>query len=232
MSNAKRGLKALGLSLLAAMGLMAFLAAGAQATWDINGTEIAANEPINGNFVTGQEGLLLVPAQNLVIHCKTFKIETGSQLLALPALDADLNIQYEECKTLVKGSENVGCKPEILLVKALVLIFLHEANKEIFLLAEPSEAGKPFTTIHYNEETCALPPLPQVTGSVVFECYKEALKLDDCKTAKIKHLIKPANPALFPSDMLKYGLNAAEIHGEAEVFLNGTFIGKTFNALV
>ena len=229
MSNAKRGLKALGLSLLAAMGLMAFLAAGAQATWDLEGIEIIKDIPVGGNFVAGQEGLLLVPTQNLVIHCKKFTIEKAL-LLKLPALDADADLKYEDCKTLVKGVENAGCKPEILPVKALLLPFLH--NGEIYILAEQQTGVPNFTVIHYNEETCALPPLPAVTGSVVFECYKEALKLDDCKNSLAIHLIRPAPPALFPTDTLKYGLNAAEIHGEAEVFLTGEDLNKKWNALV
>ena len=231
MSNAKRSLKALGLSLLAAMGLMAFLAAGAQAAWDLDSNlkEITSSVTVGGNFVAGQEGLLLVKDLNLVIHCKKFKVETGSVLLPLPALIADANLQYEECISLVKGVSAPECKPEILLVKASLEPILH--NSEVYILAKP-QSGLAFTTVHTNEDTCALPPLPTVTGSVVFECYQGELKLDDCKKEKVTHLIKPAAAALFPSNTLKYGLNAAEIDGEVEVFLTGPDSGKLWNALV
>ena len=229
MRNAKRGLKALGLTLVAAMGLMAFPVAGAQATWDIGGAEIQANESVGGRFVAGQEGLILVPTLNLVIHCKKFTVESGSQLLALPALDARVNLQYEECVTLVKGVTSPGCQPEILLARALLLQILH--NGEIYILSEPV-SGTNFTTIHYSEENCALPPLPTISGSFVYECYKGALVLDDCKTAKVVHLMRPAPAALFPSDGLKYGLHSMETHGEVEVFLTGLNIGQAFNALI
>ena len=227
MSNSKRGLKALGLSLLAAMGLMAFLAAGAQATWDVQLKEIEKTAKFDGKFVAGQEGLLLVPEQNLVIHCSGFTVEDGL-ILALPGLDAHADISYTGCKTLVKGVENTGCVPVILPVKALLKQILH--NGEVYILASPRETN--FTVIHYNEDTCALPILPAVTGSVVFECYQGALVLDTCAKDKITHTIRPATPALFAGDTLKYGLNAAEIHGEAEILLTGEDAGKGFAALV
>ncbi len=230
MSNTKRGLKALGLSLMAAMGLMAFTAAGAQAiTWDINGAEIGANNSnVTGNIVAGTTGLLLVPAQNLVIHCSKFTVEEGT--LMSVANNAHAKLKYSECSTTVKGVKSPGCTPEILAVTAKILPILH--NSKVYLLVEPLTAGQPFTTIHYNEETCALPPLPTVTGSVVFQCYTGALVAADCKTARIKQTIMPAPAALFPTDVLKYGLNESTIHGEGEVFLKGADAGKTFNALI
>ena len=229
MSNAKRGLKALGLSLMAAMGLMAFTAVSAQAfNWDINGAEIKTLETATGKLKSGQTALLLVPAQSLVIHCTGFTVNEGALELDNTA---HVKLTYTGCTTKVKGSENVGCKPEILPVSAKILPFLH--SSKVYLLVEPLTAGQPFTTIHYNEDTCALPPLVSVSGSVVFECENAANGgQKDCKEAASPQLVRPAPPALFEIDKLQYGLNPAEIHGRAEIALTGVNANKPFNALI
>ncbi len=230
MSNAKRGLRAFGLTLVAAMGLMASMAAGASAiTWDVGGKEIAGTVTASGKLKSGQTALLLVPAQSLVLHCTGFTVNEGS---LLTNNTAHANLKYTGCTTKVKGVESAGCKPEILEVKAKVLPILH-TDGLVYLLVHPLTAGQPFTTIHYNEETCALPPLPTVTGSTVFHCENitTGLKLS-CSHPKTNILILPADPALFPSDTLQYGLNAAAIHGKAEIFLTGVNAGKEFNALI
>ena len=229
MSNAKRGLKALGLSLMAAMGLMAFTAVSAQAvTWDIGGAEIKANETATGKLKAGQTALLLVPAQNLVIHCTGFTVNEGT---IRTDNTAHAKLTYTGCTSKVKGVESPACVPDILPVSAKILPILH--SSKVYLLAEPLTAGSNFTVIHMNEDTCALPPLPAVTGSVVFECEDAGTGLQkDCKEPAILQLVRPAPPALFTGDTLKYGLNAAEIHGKAELSLTGGGLGKTFNALI
>ncbi len=231
MRSIKRGLKTLGLALLAAMGLMTFTAVSAQAvTWDINGAEIKAHETFTAQLKPGQTVLLLAPADNLVFHCTALDVETGLIYNSDPP-KAHISFFFLNCETKVKGIKNPGCKPEILLVKAILLPILHSGK--IYLLAKPLEAGKPFTTYHFNEETCALPPLPTITGSLVFQCENAAgTTQQDCKTAATPQYIGPAPPALFPTDVLKYGLNTAETHSKAEVTLTGANIGKSFNALI
>ena len=232
MRNARRRLRSLGLALMATMGLVAFMATSAQAvTWDINGAEINSNETIGGNPIG--EALLLVPALNLIIHCKKVDVEAGSQILWLPN-DADVKLLFLECVTLVKGVKSAGCTPEILLVGALVLPILHGGI--VWLLAEPLKEKKSFNVIHYNEETCALPPLPEVTGSVVFECYTGALVRLSCSHSRVTQLIRavpsPVKEELFPTDELRYGMNVALLDVEAEVFLNGARAGLPWAALV
>ena len=229
MSKAKRGRKALGLSLVAAMGLMAFMATGASAvTWDINGAEIKANENFTGKLKMGQTALLLIPNQKLVIHCTGFTVNQG---LIRTDSTAHLKLTYTGCTTKVNGSENAKCKPEILQVSAKILPILH--SSKIYLLVEPLTAGQPFTTLHFSEDVCALPPLPTITGSMVFQCENTAgTAQQDCKTATTPQYVGPAPPALFPSDTISYGLNAAELHGKAEISLSGPNAGKTFNALI
>ena len=230
MRSIKRGLKTLGLALLAAMGLMAFTAVSAQAvTWDINGAEIKAHETFTAKLKTGTV-LLLAPVENVVFHCTTLDVEEGLIYNSDPP-KAHIAFFFLSCSTKIKGVENANCKPEILLVRAALLPILH--NSKIYIRAEPLEVGKPFTTYHFNEETCPLPPLPTITGSLVFECENAAgTAQQDCKIAAATQLLRPAPPGLFPSDGLKYGLNPAETHSKAEVTLTGANIGKSFNALV
>ena len=230
MRSIKRGLKTLGLALLAAMGLMAFTAVGAQAvTWDINSSEIKAHESFTAQLKPGQTVLFLVPTDNLVFHCSALDVETGLLYNSDPP-KAHISFFFLNCETKVKGVAAPGCKPEILLVKAVLLPILHSGK--VYLLAEPL-TGSIFTTYHYNEETCALGPLPSISGSFVFQCENAAGTVQQsCSTAAATQYIGPAPTALFPSDGLKYGLNTAETHSKAEVTLSGANIGKTFAALV
>ncbi len=229
MSNAKRGLRAFGLTLVAAMGLMAFMAAGASAQekWDLNGVKIASNITASGNLVAGQEGLLLVEALKMVIHCKKFTVEEGS---LRTDNTAHAKLKYSECHTFVKGVLAPECHPNILQVSAKIKPVLH--NSKVYLLAEPLTAGSNFTVIHFLEDKCALPPSSAVKGTVAFECYTGALVAADCKTSRVKQLIKPVVNQALHGDALLYGLNAAIIHGEAEVFLTGADTGIAFNALI
>ena len=231
MSNAKRGLKALGLSLMTAMGLMAFTAVSAQAvTWDINGAEIKANETATGKLKSGQTALLLVPKLNVIIHCTGFTVNEGT---IRTDNTAHVKLKYTGCETLINNVAAPLCHPEILEVSAKILPILHPDKGKVYLLVEPLTAGQPFTTIHLLEDICALPPLVTVTGSVVFECENAAgTAQQDCKTEGTPQLIRPAPPTLFETDKLQYGLNTAEIHGKAEISLSGANVGKPFNALI
>ena len=227
MSNAKRGLRVLGLSLLAAMGAMVFMAAGASAaSFDVN-SQSGLHATATGALK--EEALLLIPGQsNLVIHCATATVTEG--LIYADGTKAHATINYSNCKTLVEGKENVKCAPGILPVKVKILPITHSGKS--YLLVEPLTAGQPFTTFHYNEDTCALPSLPTVTGSVVFECENGSLVQESCATLKVIRLIKPAPAALFPTDTIKYGLFAATLEGEAEVSLTGAHTGQSFEVLV
>ena len=226
MGNTKRGLRALGLSLLAATGLMVFMAAGASAaSFDVNGTS-GLHATATGQLK--EEGLLKVEAQNLIIHCATATVTNG--LIYADGTKAHATINYSKCKTLVKNIENPGCVPTIDPVNVKILPITHSSKS--YLLVEPL-TGTQFTQIHYNEETCGLPVLPAVTGTVVFECEDGSLKEESCSTLKVTRLIKPASLTLFSSDTLKYGLNAATLEkGEAEISLTGDHTGQTLEALI
>lgn len=226
MRHGKRGPKTLGMLLLAVLALTAFMASSAQAlTWDLNGKEITEPTLFDGRLK--EELLLLVPALNLIIHCSQLQIEDG---LLLPNNTAHLSLVLSGCVSL-GNNQKLACETELLLTKLKILPFLHSDGK-IYLLYEPLTAGQPFMVIHHKGALCPLPSLTNLTGSVVYECEDGLLKPIDCKEPKTNHLIKPANPALFPADALKYGANPAVIHGEAELLLIDKDQGIPFNALI
>jgi hypothetical protein len=235
MRNGKHALRALGLSFLAAMGLMAFMAAGAQATaWDVNGTLLGDSllPEVGGNLRTGVEALLLTTTgagQPLVIHCKKFTITAGN----LHKTDATGTLQYDNstCLTLINGVNQKNCGHEtgginILPIKALILPVLHSG--EVYLLVEP-QSGETITQIHYGA-LCSL-PLTSLKGTEAYECEDGNLKLSSCEVSRVTQFIKPiANQGLL-GDALKYGNNPASLDGEAEIFLKGAHAGLPFNAL-
>ncbi len=231
MSCANLLLRSTCLSLMMLLGSMVAMTAGSMATtWDYkNGLEIKTTETVSGNLVAGTTMLFLVPAQSVVIHCTGFTVTEGTLLLNNTA---HAKLQFTGCSTKIKGKDSRECQPEILPIAAKIKPLLH--NSKVYLLAESLTAGANLTVIHYNEELCTqLPVLPAISGSIVFECYTGALVEADCKTPRVKQLIRPASAQALFGDTLRYGLNEAFLHGEAEVFLT-TFglVGSNWNALI
>lgn len=233
MKLRKDGLRAIGLSFLTAVALTMFTAAGAQAvTWDLNGKEIAATVPVTGNVVAGQTALLLVEALGkLAIHCEVITVEDG---LLLVNNTAHATLKYSKCTTTQAGVAKPKCDPikQPITATGIIRPVLHPAGGRTFLLAEPTTGPKGnFTTVFFNEEECALPPENKVTGTVIFECYTGALVAADCKTSRVKQLIRPVVNQALHGDALLFGLNSAVLDGEAEVFMTGADLNKEFNAL-
>jgi hypothetical protein len=225
-------LRMLGLGLMAALSLMAFVGATqASALWLESGATIAANLPGNAKIV-GLESehavvhsVLEVPAKELEILCKAAKA-AGGQLLSGTVLVSG-KLEFSECQTFQKKVLSKGCTPAepIVSEKILAHLILHPAGELTYALIEPEAPATRFALIDFNEETCALPDT-NVTGSVVAECLGEewqlmaTTKVDYCLSELKNHLITEAPRALFPSDVLKYGANEAFIHGVLNVFLN------------
>jgi hypothetical protein len=234
MRNRKHGLKALGLSFLAALGLLALTAAGAAATaWDVNGTLMseALLPEMDGAL---KESALIVTkngiGQALIIHCSEFTVTAGN----LHLKDGTATIQYDNttCLTLINGMNQKNCGHEVvgginmLPFQARILPVLH--NGVVYLLAEP-QSGTAFTQVHYGG-LCSL-PLVSIGGTVTFECEDGKLVPRSCEVPAVKQLVRPVtNQALF-GDELKYGANLATLQGEAEVFLKGAHANLPFNAL-
>jgi hypothetical protein len=111
MTRVRRGVRALGLSFLAAMGLMGSVAAGAQATaWDVNGVLLGDTllPQLDGALKT--EMLLLTTnslSQPLVIHCKELQVTAGN--LHKTNAQATIQVVNSTCRTLINGVNQKNC---------------------------------------------------------------------------------------------------------------------------
>jgi hypothetical protein len=207
---------------------MAFMAAGAQATWLVKGATLAAKadkaiEVLNHSAVLQ----LLVPAKSLGIDCKLLHSDDGLLNPASGLGEVLGTLLFSECSTLQPvGTTVAKCKPkEPIEAKGKGNLILH--NGETYLLLEPEEGN--FTRIDFSEE-CALPDT-NISGSLVLEGLDKELKkgVDLLLNEEAIHLVQEAPASLFagqteggktlPKDGLLYGVSPATIDGVAKAQL-------------
>jgi hypothetical protein len=230
MSHRKFGLRAFGLSILAVLGLMAVMAAGAQAEYKVAGVKLTANEAVA--VETDETGNLLVPAQELEIKCTEVE---GENLTLVPETEVTGKLKFKNCVTFQKKAESKNCKPvEPITAGGKGHLVLNAAKTKTYVLFEPNKNAKnefePFTVVHFGE-LCALGEENPVTGFLAAECLTEALVANKCETEQAKHLLKQA-PATEFADELKFGKNPATLDGVAAAKLNGKNATKLFSAVV
>jgi len=216
------------------MGLMAFVAGGAQANWLVLDPEGTTMQPdVTLSAKTHKEFVLLVAAQNLEILCLKVETDPSAPLLLLAASTvAHGHVIFTECKTFVKKVLSEGCKPvEPILAGGLAELILHPANGPSYILIKPL-TGLPFTILKFNAAKCALPEENEVGGDLVAECGKlepvNTFVNVDCKTHEVTHLLQQAPQALFPTAVLTFGENPALLHGIVDTLINSPalYIGK------
>lgn len=221
MTQSSSSPRALGLSFLAALGLMAFMAIEAQASeksWLISGADITSNQRVLLHIHT-ELNLKVKEETNLEILCKIiiggFPI---SPTLIAGTTEGSGQVNFEACKTWQGGKESVNCKPfQPVLSNGKARLILHESKN--YLLIEPTTKGGKLAVIEFKPP-CALPESNNVKGSLVLECLKESnLAAIDCKQEETWHLFKQANAALFSGDALLYGTKAAVLEGIAKSIL-------------
>jgi hypothetical protein len=227
MSYARHG-RRLGVCLVAALGLMGLMAAGAQATWLVNGATLAAKagkavEVLNHSAVITK----LIPAKNLAIDCKLVHSDDGLLNPASGVGEILGTLLLTECTTLQPiGTAVAKCKlkePEE--IKGKGNLFLH--NGDTYILLEPEEGI--FTRVDFPEE-CALPDT-NIAGSIVLECLGPNLEKgkDLCLKEEVTHLFQEAPSSLFagqteggvtlPKDGLLYGVSPLTIDGVVKATL-------------
>jgi len=172
MKNSKHWLRAFGLSIMAALGLMAFTAAAAQAG---NGLFTVGGSAAAGQSITGEIkvlGELLVPARNLKIVC-----HKGQILSATLGHKVGLgNVKFEECLVLdLEGNPISGCEVtngKTITTLAQVLAVLGK-DGNLYALFEPDvgatslELTALFTNVTFEPgKGCVLPLTNPVRGSV------------------------------------------------------------------
>lgn len=235
--NGRKGLRALGLSLLAVFGLMAFMAAGAQAGWLILlgavTDELKAGEVEEVQATQHVDGILLVPgALNLEILCHEISsndiLLIGSNNSALA--DATGKVLFNNCltSTITPLTRAAKCDPVNQPIEAAgkAHIILHSGKN--YVLFEPTTGlSGVFTVVKFGAE-CALVEDSEITGQLVAECGHLSGGVFvglDCKTHQTTGLLRQAPAALFPSDKLQFGEQNATLDGIAAVTLSGKNAG-------
>jgi hypothetical protein len=242
MSYSKHGVKVLGLSLIAALGLMAVSAAGAQAQtgWLVGGAFIGATQGVEGEIhpLNATEKHLVLSGEALgakvKILCKALAVDDGL-LFANEAAEGLATLLYSTCETFLNGSLSAVCKPaEPITANVKFKAILH--NSLTYLLFEPDNSTV-FTNLKFPNAGCLLKPERPIAGSFVVECLTEELKTmtedpekrDLCLTDLVNHLIKEASPqSLFGTDGLTFAGKPATLEGIAKVFLSGANKGGTW----
>jgi hypothetical protein len=233
MSLRKHGLKVLGLSIMAALGLMAFGASAAQATdsglWLENEAAIASLLTATGTVDV--LGRLEVPKLNVEIDCTGFEVKQGDLLGSgtgeSPGV-AHVELLYTGCtgNSITSLTELKNCKlyentleremktnAGNLLAAGLALVFLHtDGVPYIRIHGVP---GTDILSTILSENCIGIPNGTKVKGLEVFLVKKLGNRL----------LLEMANLTLFPNALF-YGENSAELLGSVWVELtNGNLLG-------
>jgi hypothetical protein len=237
MKQGRHGIKVLGLSLIAALGLMAFMASAAQAgefkvtngSPETTGTFTAkgiASETVSG---TVAEGKLLVPGLPLTIKC-TGGNASGTVLLGgvvhatilftgCFAEGAEGTCKPYETKALME--ENAAGPRGNILASGLGEIILMEGKH--YILVE-SAKETPFSTIYW-QRLCSQPLETKIFGSTVFFAPNALTQLVNQTLSTIP---QAELETLFPNDKLFYGTQAAWLDGggTTNAALTGANVGK------
>ena len=244
MNQRRNGLKVLGLAFVAALGLMAFMASGAQANFLVLLTEGGVIDDVGDNLPTitsHKEFILLVIPKNFEIKCPTVESDPSAPVLLLAnSTVAHGHLLFLGCKTFTISplTEQTKCVPKspgqaagIILAGGLAELVLHPTpNTKSYLLIKPL-TEQPFTTIEFGAE-CALFETGEVAGDFVAECGElvspGVFGGGDCKTHRVTQLLQQVAAALFPTAVLKFGKSEARIDGIAAVKLGAPWVGKSW----
>lgn len=243
MSYTNNGISTFSLSLIAILGLMIFLAGGAQANWLLllaNGTLDELTGDTEGVKVKEHSELIsLLLSNGVKIRCETL---AGEDVLLQPGnattAEATGKVAFSNCHTFDKnGTAAPKCDPLNQPVKASgkAHIILH-GGKNYMLFNPPEGLEGFFAIVKIDEELCALIETSEVTGSLVAECgqlNKSGIFVgEDCKVHAVSHLLQQAPQALFPSDELRFGELKASLDGIANLELAEDGIGLAWSGEV
>ena len=240
MSYRKYGLRAFGLSIIAVLGLMAFMAAGAQASWLYLLSNGTLDELTSGTelveVLKDEEGNLLL-SNGIEIKCAVVK---GEDLLLEGSTEkgkalAKGKVAFSECKTFNKGVKAESCNPtnQPLQAAGTAHVILH--NGINYVLFAPNAGGESFTEIIFGPK-CALVESSEVTGELVAECGElngsKQFVEGDCATHRVQQYLRAAlSQSLFGAS-LKFGELGASLDGIAIAELAGTREGLAWSGEV
>jgi hypothetical protein len=249
MSLRKHGLKVFGLSIMAALGLMALSASAALATdsgvFLENGTAITSLKTATSEVDVLNQ--IEIPNSNVEIDCTGFNVAQGDLLgsgVGETAGVGHVELLYTGCKgyALSPLAEQKNCKlyetalskakkenGGNIVAKGLALVFLYEKTA---LQTEMGEQGTPYVRLHgvpngginvisqiFTEGCVGIPDGIKITGLQVFK-----VTLVENANGHLL-LVEMADLTLFPNEM-RYGENEMLFLGSTWVKLgNGQKLG-------
>jgi len=225
MSYARRGLRALGVSILAALGLMAVTAGGAQASGTFLIAGLAApwsNVPIVGeaDAPLANQNRFWILNLNIEVYCHEAAV--GGTISSNGHGHAE--IKFTTCLVHpVNSSGELILEPcqldSSILGKTLVLVILH--NSKPYLLFSPLE-GK-FLFHLTDTEPCPV-PVAGFSGSIVATVSNP----DGDDVTKL--ISTKGTLALFTTDKLFYGKNEVHLDADFYISLSGGHQGLKWGA--
>lgn len=234
MSQGRHGIKVLGLSLIAALGLMAFMAAAAQAgEFKVEGSTFTS-KAISSESVSGSVGAgkLLVPGLALTFKC-TGGTASGTVLLGgtvhatilFSGCEVEGNKFCKIYETKAKMETELEADRGFIVASGLGEIVLMEGKHYILV----SSGATPFSTIYLTRSTkgCTLPLEEPVSGSTVFFAPNALTML---KEQTLSTMTQTELEKLFSADVLKYGNQTAWLDegGTTNAAFTGANKGKTW----
>ncbi|HXS32179.1 MAG TPA: hypothetical protein VN758_00220 [Solirubrobacterales bacterium] len=237
--NNKQIFRVLGLSLVAALGLAAFTAVGAQAA-NLAGTRgkflVLGSTTLNAG-VTGSGGLfqILVTGLKIEIHCISFSVTSGFPTNPEKG-EALATFLWEKCQVFPINASgeltskeplpciisNGGANHDVTAV-SLILVITHEGV--LYLLIEPDPPSTFLAEIKYESgKGCPIPLAVEVKKSYAFEvtqAHEKVLAITAGLEALQELLL----------DELSYGASRAILHGSGTLSLTGAHLGCTWGVV-
>lgn len=234
----KHGLKVIGLSLMAALSLMAIAASSAQAVelghWYTRATPGGAETLLNstGTLVVEKDVMPTLEVAGLNVKVLCTDVESESATIESTGKGAAALAFKTSCEARsISPDAKLPCTvAESIKASVLALPFLHSDGK-VYYLFEPS-AGTTFTTLKFGGAECTLPEEVKVTGTaVVEECLHH-----DFNVFLLRHLLQEASASLFSSgtlkDALKFGAQSARLNGSIWLKLTGAHNDLEWKVLI
>jgi hypothetical protein len=234
----KQGLRAIGLYVTAALGIMAF-AASAQAEpgahWNVFGSAIVQETPVKATLENGTGSLLTQVGFNAVkLLCTAMELEEAVLKVEGGSLG---KIKFTGCITFLNGTLAEKCKPKssgaeagVILTNLLKdLIVLHPAVSatEGYDRIEPEEGpDAKFVTILFGSSCAAGSEMPVFGKFTIKDCNIEG------RVEKVTHLYEEFRPL---SDLRVFNAlgvgTPATIDGSANMSLSGANAGFPFSGI-
>lgn len=231
MNYKRQGLRAFGLSILAALGLMVFMAPGAQAgggEWLIlttNGLKTLKELNPQLESITGEqegtENLLQILGLNVRLYCDDGAVSSAH---IVPLGHAKATLLFSECY-LTDGSGNLNhtCLVHDITANVLGLLIKHPtaSGHQRWVLFSPL-TGLTFATpvfLDHLDEECSVTAF-EIKGHVV------ASISTGSGSHALEPLISTKNTLTLFSDKLQFGAQEAHLKADALVKLSGTHAGR------